>query len=206
MFTQKKDKFYELLSDVAANVKETADFFKEYRIQSEADLQEFASRIKEAETKGDRMIHEIIKELHQTFITPIEREDILQLAMNLDDVLDGMEQTAVLFEIYEVTEPTDYMREFVAILSQCSVEMTGAIELLSQKKLPELHTPAVKLKEYESNCDELLRTAVRNLFLKKKNDPIKVIQYKEIYETLEEVADSYQKVADTFESIIMKNA
>lgn len=206
MFSKgKKDKFTLLLTDISENLRVASQFFLDHKISNPHDLKVFFETIKEYENKGDSIVHTMIKELNQAFITPIEREDLLQLTMVLDDVLDGIEEAAALLEMYSVVEPTDHMKKFVQNIHKCSLEIAEAIELLSNKKLSAISPHSVKIKEYESNCDNLLRTAVKNLFATEK-DPIKIIQYKEIYETLEEIADSCQDVANTLDSIIMKNA
>jgi predicted phosphate transport protein (TIGR00153 family) len=144
-------------------------------------------------------------ELNKAFITPIEREDILQLAMSMDDVLDGLDHSAGLFEMYSITEADEYMIKFVDAINQCAIEIASSIELMSNKKLLDIRTNAIKIKDYESKCDDIRRHAIKHLFSREK-DPIKIIQYKEIYEELEEVADSCQSVANVLETIIMKNA
>ncbi|MCD7035923.1 DUF47 domain-containing protein [Metabacillus sp. GX 13764] len=206
VFARKKDRFFELLIDIAENTKTASQYFMDFEIKNAHDLKTFFETVKEYESIGDDYVHTIITDLNKAFITPIEREDILQLSMVLDDVLDGFEQSAALFEMYSVTSPTDHMKKFVGMLHQCTLEISAAIELLSNKKLTEIRKHAIKIKEYETNCDNLLRTAVKNLFATEKENPIKIIQYKEIYETLEEIADSCQGVANSLETIIMKNA
>jgi uncharacterized protein len=161
--------------------------------------------MKEIESKGDSFVHEVIKELNDAFITPIEREDILHLAMTMDDVLDGLEATAALFEMYSITKADDFMIQFVNAIQNSVHEIDHAIELLSNKKLLQIREHAIKIKDYESQCDHVLRKSIKNLFNVEK-DPIRIIQYKEIYENLEDIADSCQTVANTLETIIMKNA
>ncbi|MBS2970613.1 DUF47 domain-containing protein [Metabacillus sp. KIGAM252] len=206
VFSKKKDKFSDMLTDIADNIKVASEYFVTYKISNAHDLKEFFETVKEYENKGDTLVHTIIKELNQAFITPIEREDILQLAMILDDVIDGFEQAAALFEMYSVTQPTDHMRKFVTLLNEAVIEISIAIDLLSERKLELVRERAIRIKEIESNCDNLLRTSVKNLFAVEKENPIKIIQHKEIFETLEEIADSCQGVANTLETIIMKNA
>ncbi|MEH7081346.1 DUF47 family protein, partial [Neobacillus drentensis] len=99
MAFKKVDKFSALLSNISANLKESANFFTEYKLKNVSDLKIFSEKMKELETKGDTYVHEVIKELNDAFITPIEREDILHLAMSMDDVLDGLEGCAALFEM-----------------------------------------------------------------------------------------------------------
>jgi predicted phosphate transport protein (TIGR00153 family) len=205
VFKSKKDKFSEMLSNVSKNLKESAQFFVEYKIKNASDLKEFSMKMKEYETKGDTHIHEIIMELNNAFITPIEREDILQLAMSMDDVLDGLEHCAALFEMYSVTEADEYMIKFGEEINACAIEIAESIELMSNKKLLDIRTNAIKIKDHESTCDDIRRHSIKHLFSKEK-DPIKIIQYKEIYENLEEIADSCQGVANVLETIIMKNA
>lgn len=205
MAIKKNDKFMVLLSNISANSKESVNYFTEYKLKNVSDLKIFSERMKEYETKGDSFVHEVIKELNDAFITPIEREDILHLAMAMDDVLDGLEGCAALFEMYSITNADDFMMQFVDALQGSIHEIDKAVELLSNKKLPQIREHAIKIKDYESKCDNILRQSIKHLFTVEK-DPIRIIQYKEIYETLEDVADFCQEVANTLESIIMKNA
>jgi predicted phosphate transport protein (TIGR00153 family) len=205
MAFKKKDKFSVLLNSISLNLKEATNFFADYKIKNVSDLVVFSETMKEYETKGDSYVHEVIKELNNAFITPIEREDILALAMSMDDVLDGLEHCAALFEMYSITVVDDFMLKFVDAIKHCSHEIQDSIELLATKKLPQIRDHAIKIKDYESKCDGIQRQSIKHLFTVEK-DPIKIIQYKEIYEDMEDVADYCQNVANTLETIIMKNA
>ena len=125
--------------------------------------------------------------------------------MSLDDVLDGIEHTTAMFEMYSVINTNEYMVKFVENIRLAVYEIEKAVELLSSKKLLQISDHAIKIKEIESICDGIHRQSIKNLFAVEK-DPIRIIQYKEIYENLEEVADCCQNVANTLETIIMKNA
>ncbi|AIE59190.1 DUF47 domain-containing protein [Bacillus methanolicus] len=205
MVFKKKDKFAVLLSNIANNLKDATNYFADYKLKNVSDLKIFSEKMKEYESKGDSFVHEVIKELNNTFITPIEREDILHLAMSMDDVLDGLEHCAALFEMYSITNADDYMVKFVDALRNCSIEIEQAVDLLSTKKLLKIRDHAIKIKDYESKCDNIQRQSIKYLFSIEK-DPIRLIKYKEIYENLEDIADSCQGVANTLETIIMKNA
>ncbi|RFU62010.1 DUF47 domain-containing protein [Peribacillus glennii] len=206
MVFKKKDKFAILLSSIAQNLKEASDAFADFKLNNVSDLKVFADKMKDYEHKGDDMVHEVIKELNNAFITPIEREDILALTMSMDDVLDGLEHTSALFEMYSMINADEYMLKFVEAIKECTNEIVKAVELLSSKsKLPSIRENAIKIKDLESVCDGIQRQSIKNLFAVEK-DPIRIIQFKEIYEDLEEIADSCQTVANTLESIIMKNA
>jgi len=205
MVFKKKDKFNVLLSNIALNLKEGATYFADYKLKNVSDLKIFSETMKDYETKGDTYVHEVIRELNHAFITPIEREDILLLVMSMDDVIDGIEHCAALFEMYNITQADEFMLKFVEAIRNCAFEIEQSIELLSTKKLLSIRENAIKIKDYESKCDGILRQSIKHLFSVEK-DPIRVIQYKEIYENLEDIADSCQGVANTLETIIMKNA
>ena len=205
MALKKVDKFSALLRKISSNLDEGVDFFTEYKLNNISDLKIFSEKMKEYETQGDTYVHEVIKELNDAFITPIELEDILHLAMSMDDVIDGLEATSALFEMYSITQADDFMLQFVSAIQGSVHEIDKAIELLSNKKLQQIREHAIKIKDYESNCDNILRQSIKHLFTVEK-DPIRIIQYKEIYENLEDIADYCQTVANTLETIIMKNA
>ncbi|GEN36530.1 MULTISPECIES: DUF47 domain-containing protein [Aneurinibacillus] len=205
IFSAKRDVFLDMLSTIAENVKAAAQYFVDFKIKNEADLKEFATTMKEYETKGDRYIHEIIVALNKTFITPLEREDILELANTMDDILDGMEQCASRFEMYNITKVDEYMIQFTEKILKSTEEVAKSAKLLNKKKLMDIRPHAIKINDLESECDDLLRVCIKELFIKEK-DPIKIIQYKELYEIFESISDSCEDVADTLETIIMRNA
>ena len=205
MAFNKKDKFAILLSKISANLKESADYFADYKLKNVSDLKIFSEKMKNYETTGDSFIHEVTVDLNNAFITPIEREDILHLAMSMDDVLDGIEACAALFEMYSITDADEFMLKFVDSIRNACIEIDIAVDLLSSKKLLNIRDHAIKIKDYESKCDGVLRQSIKHLFATEK-DPIRIIQYKEIYENLEDIADDCQNVANTLETIIMKNA
>lgn len=205
MFFKKEDQFSVYLKEISENLVESTNYFAEYKLQSVEDLHDFFQVIKEYENKGDSLVHKVIHNLNKVFITPIEREDILALAMNMDDVLDGLESAAAMFDMYEISQADTYMVQFVEAIQLSVIEIDKAVDLLNQKKLLPMREHAILIKDYESKCDVIRRESIRHLFQTEKN-PIRIIKYKEIYEELEEIADYCQDVANTFEAIIMKNA
>lgn len=205
MFKKKPDKFLLYLVDFAEHLDKTAEYFVHFKVKDIESLGEFANTIKQYESEADDKVHQIIKDLNDAFITPIEREDILQLTMNLDDVIDGMEDFTALMDIYQILSSDTYIDQFTEYILKCAKEIQISIELIADGQLKNVEPHAIKIKDYESKCDDFYRSSLKNLFQKEK-DPIKVIQYKEIYETLEDIADYCQNVASTLQSIIMKNA
>ena len=206
MFSSKKpDPFFSALLKIAQNVQESMHFANDCRIDSPASLKEISIKMKSYETAGDKLIHELIVELNKAFLTPIEREDILALAIRLDDILDGIENTIAHFEMYSFTEVNEQMRQFLKYITLSADEAVKAMESLNRKDLVGMRQHAILIKDYERACDEIFRSSIKQLFLTEK-DPIRLIIFKDIYEQFEEIADFCQNVANTIESIIMRNA
>lgn len=204
-FKNKKDRFASLLHDIAVNLREGANFFASFNINSIDDLHIFSDKIKDYETAGDTMVHKMIMELNDAFITPIEREDMLELTNRLDDIMDGLEETAFSLEICQITHYDKYMIKLIEAIQNSTVEIEKAVDLVFDKKLKDVRKIAIKIKDYESHCDEVYREALIELF-KREQDPIRLIRHKEVYQNLEDIADNCQSVANTLESIVMKNA
>ncbi len=206
MFSQRKpDPFFTALLAISENVQEAAHYTNDFKITSVTDLKEVSIKVKKYETEGDTLIHELIAKLNTSFMTPIEREDILQLAIKMDDILDGIEHFLAHLEMFSLIEIDEYMQTFMENITKSSDEIVEAMKLLARKKLVEMRDHVVLVKEYERICDEVFRTSIKQLFIKEK-DPIRIIQFKDLYEQLEETADYCQDVANTIESIIMRNA
>jgi uncharacterized protein Yka (UPF0111/DUF47 family) len=201
---KKPDKLMELLLQIAENMKECGEFFNDYEIHSASDLKVFSEKTKDMESKGDSMVHETIVQLNHAFITQIEQEDILHLAEQLDEVVDGLEECAIYFYMYGLVEADEYMMEFKKNIRLCVQELHAAIELLVNRKLTEIKSHTVNVMTYEGLCDTVERKAIRQLF-KKYTDPIKIIQYKDLYELLESTVDSCQDAAKCLDTIVMKN-
>ncbi|ETT87780.1 DUF47 domain-containing protein [Viridibacillus sp. FSL R5-0477] len=206
MFNRKKpDPFFEVLAKIAINVQEAMHYANDFRIQSLEDLEEISKRMKKYETDGDSLIHELIVMLNKSFMTPIEREDILALANSMDDVLDGMEECIAHFDMFALIDIDESMNTFISYIVKSADEIVKAMDLLKTKNLIGMRDHAILIKDYESKCDEVLRTSIKQLFLHEK-DPIQLIKFKDIYEQLEDIADDCQNVANTMETIIMRNA
>lgn len=202
---KKKDIFFETLENMADTVVQAADYFSQH-VSNLQDVTLFANEMKKYESKCDDFVHTIITELNKTFITPIERDDIMELTTTLDDVLDGLEATASRFYMYQLTDPDDeFVIQFAEILRQSAYEIQKAIHLLSQKKLLAIREYTIRLNDLENQGDEVLRMCIKHLFAT-VSDPIELIKRKEIYERLETTTDACEDVANVLESIIMRNS
>ncbi|MFD1174773.1 DUF47 domain-containing protein [Paenibacillus puldeungensis] len=204
MRIKKKDIFFQTLENMADTIVHSADYFAQ-QVAEFKDVEMFAKKMKEFESKCDEYTHTIIVELNKTFITPIERDDIMHLITALDDVIDGLEASTSRFFMYNLSEPDEHIAHFAEILRNSAYEIQKAIHLLSQKKLLAIREYTIRLNDLENQGDEVLRICIKELFMKVK-DPIELIKKKEIYERLETTTDACEKVANMLESIIMRNS
>ncbi|GIP60569.1 DUF47 family protein [Paenibacillus woosongensis] len=204
MRAKKKDIFFQTLENMADTIVHSADYFAQ-QVSELKDVEQFAKQMKEFESKCDGFTHTIIVELNKTFITPIERDDIMNLTTTLDDVIDGLEATTSRFFMYHLSEPDEHIVQFAEILRTSAYEIQKAVHLLSQKKLLAIREHTIRLNDLENQGDELLRICINELFAK-VTDPIVLIKKKEIYERLETTTDACEHVANMLESIIMRNS
>ncbi|MGO4109624.1 DUF47 domain-containing protein [Paenibacillus sp. YAF4_2] len=201
---KKKDIFFKTFEEMADTLVDAIEYFSS-GVSDLSDVTLFAKTMKEYESKCDQYVHTILKELNKTFITPIEREDIMALTSSLDDVLDGIEACASRFEMYNIQEKDEYITLFGDILLRSANQIKKAIYLLTDKKLLAIREPNIALNELENQADDLLRVSIKSLFTNVK-DPIELMKRKEIYEMLEQTTDYCEDVANTLESIIMRNS
>jgi uncharacterized protein len=169
-----------------------------------ADARAKAHAIKEVEHQGDLVTHEVVKRLNTTFITPLDREDIHDLATRLDDVLDYIEAAAERLVVYRIKEPTSACRAMADVIVSQTHAMDRAIRCLRTMD-PGFHEHAVEVNRLENAADTLLRDSLAAMF-DEQPDPIEIIKWKEIYETMETVTDRCEDVANVIEGIILKMA
>ncbi len=194
--------FFELFRKAAHNVIEGSRLLKEM-MENFHDPVGQAKRIKEAEHVGDEITHEIARRLNQTFITPIDREDIHDLASALDDILDVVEEIADCFVIYKVPKPTAMAVRLADILYEASVALASGVDLLG-KQNERIRECSLKVNTLENEADRISRDALSMLF-EKESDPIVVIKWKEIYQDFENGADRCEDVTNILERIVLKH-
>jgi hypothetical protein len=168
------------------------------------DSREMAGEILECEHEGDRITHDIIDRLNHTFVTPIDREDILALASALDDIVDYTEEVADYLGLYRIEAPMDQAISLARVLSQACQEIGKAIPLLRGFK-PEISEHTMEVNRLENDGDRITREAVASLF-DARIDPMVVIRWKDIFERLEAAIDSTEHVADILYGIVIKNS
>lgn len=205
LFNRSKDRFfYQTLNDAAANIVEAVKLFKE-NVETLKDKEKFSDRIKELESKGDEYTHLILQELDQTFVPPLDREDIMALAGHLDDVLDEIEACTARFVYCKIDETTPYLIRFADILEKCAGLLQQSFLALEKKDFRTIRKVYIEINELENAGDRLMRESIHTLF-EEPVDILNLIKMKEIYEKLENVTDTFEDLMDVMESVVMKYA
>jgi uncharacterized protein len=203
LFAPRDRAYFELFEEAGRNATLAADLL-ERLLENFPDSRELAGEILECEHEGDRITHDIIDRLNHTFVTPIDREDILALASALDDIVDYTEEVADYLGLYRIEAPMDQAISLAHVLSMACKEIGKAIPLLRGFR-PEISEHTVEVNRLENEGDRITREAVASLF-DARIDPMVVIRWKDIFERLEAAIDSTEHVADILHGIVIKNS
>ncbi len=198
----REESFYALFNQAAENVRTAGGLLRDL-VDDYRDVERKAEAIKGAEDRGDEIAHEIIDRLNRTFVTPFDREDIYQLAKQLDNVVDWIEAAAARLVVYQIPRPTHEAQEMAhAIHNVCEVLVEAVGDL---RHLDRLDGPVREIHRLENLVDHMQRDAVAALFASNTN-AIDVIKWKEIYDVLEEATDQAEDVADVLDAIRTKQS
>jgi len=171
-----------------------------------ATLEEKVKEMHVVEHNADQQRHEIMNRLVKEFLPPIEREDIISLADNIDDVIDSIEDVLIGIDMYNVKAIRPEIVRFTEIITDCCKSMSAALaEFEHFKRSHTLHAAIVEVNRLEEVADRLYINGVRDLYRNTK-DPIELMIWTEIYLLLEKCCDSCEKVANDIENIVMKNS
>jgi predicted phosphate transport protein (TIGR00153 family) len=197
------DKFYAFFLKQVDIICQAAHVLREGVRIGDSRLTTAATEISVLEHRGDEVIHSIFTRLNQTFITPLDPEDIHKISSALDDVLDGIEDTAHRLVSYRINPIPHDMLELAGIVTSCAVAAKKAFESL-ERKGPILEH-CIEINRLENEADLISRSAVANLFQQEK-DPITLIKLKEVYEFFENTIDRFEDVADILQNVGVKNS
>jgi predicted phosphate transport protein (TIGR00153 family) len=194
--------YFDLFDRAGANIARAGQLLDEM-LAGFPESQELAREILICEQNGDQITHEVIRRLNQTFVTPIDREDILELASSLDDIVDYTEEVADYLGLYRVEAPMIQAQRLARVLRDATAQIALAIPLIRGFKDISVHT--VEVHRLENEGDRIVREAIASLF-EVGIDPMVVIRWKDIFERLEHAIDSTERAADILEGIVIKNA
>lgn len=202
--TPREEKFFELLQDAASNIVVGATLI--LRVLTDwQDVPAKVAEIKAVEDKGDQITHDIVRLLNATFVTPLDREDILTMASRLDDVIDRIEAAAARLIIFRIEGPTDRAQDIVRVLYLACEQVSQGLACFHRRRFAEVARACVEINRLENEGDEALRLALEELF-SGRFEALDVLRWKEIYETLEEAIDRCEDVSDVLEAVTLKNA
>ncbi len=204
-FIPREQKFFDLFEESAHNMVKAAQVLKEL-VDTWEDVKKSLDEIADLEHKGDTITHQIIAQLHRTFVTPFDREDIAKLAETLDDVTDFIYAATTRMFIYKIDHPTPRAKELADIILQAATEVEKAVPLLRHRaELKKILPRCVEINRLENVADELYRSAVAELF-DETTDMAQVIKWREIYEHLESATDRCEDVSNVLEGVALKYA
>jgi uncharacterized protein len=202
--------------------KQSTDFFFRFEeaaqnnVQAATLLQEFCrdftngedkvGRLHDLEHKGDEITHGVYEALNRIFMPPLDREDIIAIATALDDVMDHIHESADAMTVYNVQAPTAVACSLASVIVRCTQQVALQLpKLRSRSSMRGLEEGVIEIHRLENEADSLLREGIKDLF-HKPHDPIEVIAWSRIYETMEHVTDDCEDIADVLRGLVIKHA
>ena len=196
----KEQDYFRLFSDEAANLDAAAQLL--VRFMNDGDRDSVAAAILEHEHVGDKIVHDIIRRLNKSFITPIDREDIYDLVATTDEILDNIEAATDMVILYRVGEITDQARRQAEVIAKATPLLKECMDNLEKPK--GLDERIIAINSLENDGDRILRDAMASLF-DGEMQCTDIIKWKDIYEILEAAIDECEHVANVIESIVLKH-
>lgn len=201
-FAPRDRAYFELFEEAGRNILRSAELL-DTLLSDYPDNKHLAQEIRDCEHEGDRITHELLSRLNHTFVTPIDREDILALASALDDIVDYIEEVADYLGLYKIEAPMDQAIKLADVLKRASVQIAEAMPLLRGFK--DISAQTVEINRLENEGDKITREAIASLF-DGGIDPMVVIRWKDLFERLEAAVDATEHVAHILEGVVIKNS
>lgn len=196
-FFEMFDRSLENLSRAANLLVDTFNNFEHFEKKAKA--------IYEFEQEGDMITHEIMKELNKTFLTPIDREDIHDLASRIDDVLDLIWAAVDRMVVYRIDKPTPEVISIAEDLQMTADILKKSLRDLRNKQYSHVQEHCIEVNRLENRIDRKYRDALGRL-VNESNDPVYIIKWKDIYQLLEDASDRAEDIANVLEGIVLKHA
>jgi predicted phosphate transport protein (TIGR00153 family) len=197
-----ENEFFKLCSEAGDNALHAARLLDQMLAEWPDGREGLARDILKAEQEGDRVTHDVIRRLNETFVTPIDREDIYQLATKVDDVVDYIDEAADLLGLYKIDAPMAQAQQLTGVLVAACEQLASALHDLQGFR--NLEARWIEIHRLENDGDRISRDAVAALFAD-GIDPMVVIRWKDIFAVLERAIDSTEAVAHVIEGVALKN-
>lgn len=207
-FLPRDEHFFDYFRDAAANAAEVAQALRDLLDHYE-QVERKARRVRDLEHQGDEITHKIFDALNRTFVTPLDREDITDLAGRLDDFVDAIEEAVRRIWLYRIDEPTEDARLLARIISEQGELIAGSVpHLQNRRQWDHMRRCTIDIKRLENEADEVLGNALAAQFDGVVDVPglIKAIRWGEVYQHLEDATDRGEDIANALERIVVKNA
>jgi len=199
----REEKFFDLLEAHIEHSVEAARVLHDGLRTGPHVLAQVAGEIKRIEHEGDRITHQLFTRLNQTFVTPLDPEDLHNLGSALDDVLDIIEDVAFRLAAYRIDRIPTGMVEQASIIHDCCKTLRIAVGKLKDGK--PILDDCIEINRLENSADDAVRALVSDLF-QNETDAVRLLKYKEVYESLESATDRCEDVADILQTIVVKNS
>ena len=198
-------RFYELFDQSTRNLVVASEALTDL-LEHFENVETKTAHLKDLEHEGDEITHEIYLQVHQTFVTPFDREDIAALAQRMDDVMDFIEGASTAIITYGITQPTAAARGLADLIRLQCIQLEKAISVLRHKgRLKSILEQLKEINRLENEADSLFLDSMAELFRGEMN-PVDIIKWRDIYDQLEQATDSAEQVAHVLEAIVLKHA
>ncbi len=197
------EKFFDMFKKTADVLQQAANALQDM-VDHPENIKSAASKLERFEHDADVLTHEVLIRLDKSFITPIDREDIHQLALGLDDCMDYMEAVTERMMLYDLNEITPPMKGLIEVLVKQVEEINKVIPVIKDFKYEKIIPHCVEINRLENLGDKISREAVAALFKGEKN-PLEVMKWRDIYDYLETATDKCEHVAGIIEGIVLKH-
>lgn len=197
--------FFQWFEDAASNTLLAAQALREmcYNYNNPQDM---VNQLHEYEHRGDEIGHRIYEQLNKTFVTPLDREDIIHLYSAIDDMTDFIHSAADMMVVYKVEEVPPVAKELADCVVACAEEVARAVpHLRKRNELSTMLPSIIQINSLENKADELLRAGLVELF-EHPQDVVHIIKWRDIYEEMEEATDRAEDISDVLRGLAIKNA
>ncbi|NLW89152.1 MAG: DUF47 family protein [Clostridiaceae bacterium] len=200
----KEPDYFDLFIKAASICNRAAEGLDEL-LDDLSDSHEKSNAIHEIEHEGDHLYHEVCYHLNRSFITPIEREDIMEISRYIENTIDSIDDVAIMLDMMSIESAKKRGKGMVNLITKsCSSLVAAAVEFKNFKKSKSLGPLLVEINNIEEEGDALFQSSMKGLFSKEK-DVLEIVKWQEIYKSMENVLDSCEAVADAMERVIIKN-